>query len=74
MNVRPLATLVIEDSENPGCVNIHYRLEPCLVEESPAHNLMARVLEHLKDLVGQELKGNLCASNQSSPPSGTPAG
>ena len=53
------ATLIIEDAAAEGCVNIHWECEPNLDDASPAHNLMARVLETLQHLIQLEAASNL---------------
>jgi hypothetical protein len=73
VNTRPKAVLTIEDAESEGCVNIHYAFEPGLIEGSPSHHLMARILQDLQTLIGQEMKENLCALQESPPPSDSPA-
>ena len=73
MITRPRAVLTIEDAEAEGCVNIHYSFEPMLVDNSPSHNLMARILQDLQTMIGQEIKENLCASQESPPLSDSPA-
>lgn len=55
------ATLIIEDSEQEGCVNIHWTFEPTLDEGSSAHGLMARVLQHADQLIKQEAGENIIA-------------
>ena len=74
MVTRPLATLVIEDSETDGCINVHFKFEPQLIEESQAHHMMARVIENLQVLIQQQSKENLsCALKLASSQSATPA-
>ncbi len=55
----PKATLIIEDAEVEGRVNIHWACEPDLDDHSPAHNLMARVLTGLQEQIQQEAALNL---------------
>lgn len=45
---RPLAVLVIQDSEAEGCVDIHHLFSPGVMPDSPAHDLMANTLENIK--------------------------
>lgn len=62
------ATLIIEDAAVEGCVNIHWTCEPVLDDASQAHNLMARVLENLQELIRLEAAQNLKeASNAQNP-------
>lgn len=67
------ATLIIEDSDTDGCVNIHFDFTPQLEEGSQAHHLMARVLENLKTLIADQVKEPLCALKLVSSQSDTPA-
>jgi hypothetical protein len=61
------AVLTISDSENDGCVNISFQFDPQLDEDSPAHHIMAEVINKLKLIIGDLSKENLaCALNQSS--------
>lgn len=61
------AVLMISDAEAPGCVNIHYVMGPQLDYESPSHNLMARVVDNLRELISAEAAENLLGAVKNAP-------
>jgi hypothetical protein len=53
------ATLIIEDSEKEGCINIHWVFDPEHDDASPAHHMMATVLQHTDTLIKQQAGENI---------------